>query len=164
MTGSSRSTGLVKQVVADEGLHLGIEQVVAADQPQVLQELPREERDDRAVVGRPGAVELDGVIDLVVQHGLEDDLARLLRREGLERAAWGCRSVGFEFVEVLELAVEAAGQSAAARCRVRRCPCRRSRLSTSTTKRVLAAPPTGAAHRHAVEGRRLRSGSTRRTP
>ena len=75
----------VEQVLAHEGLHLAVEHVVAADEPQILQQLAREEGDDRAVVGRPGAIELDGVVDLRVEHSLEDDLARLLRGERLER-------------------------------------------------------------------------------
>ena len=71
---------------------LRIEHVVAADEAQVLQQLAGEEGDDGAVVGRAGAVELDGVMHLAVEHGLEDDLARFLRRERLERQAWRCRS------------------------------------------------------------------------
>jgi hypothetical protein len=41
-----------EQVLAHERLDLGVELVVAAHQVQILQELPCEERDDRAVIPR----------------------------------------------------------------------------------------------------------------
>ena len=55
-------------MIADERLHLAVEHVVAADEPQFLEQLAREERDHGSVVGRPRAVELDRVMDLGVQH------------------------------------------------------------------------------------------------
>ena len=69
-----------------------IEHVVAADEAQVFEQLTGKERDDGAVVRRPRAVELDGVMNLRVEHRLEDDLARLLRRERLEGQLLDCRT------------------------------------------------------------------------
>ncbi len=53
---------------------------------------------------------MDCVIDLGIEHRLEDDLAGLLRREGFDRQLGVAERRGVELVQVLELAVEAAGQ------------------------------------------------------
>ena len=74
---------LVKQVVANEDLDLGVEQFIAAHQPQFLQELTSEEGHHGTEVGYAAGVELNGVIHLRIEHGLEDDLAGFLRCEWL---------------------------------------------------------------------------------
>ena len=70
---------------AHEGFHLPIEHIVAADQAQIFEQLARKERHDGAEVGRPGAVELNRMVNLRVEHRLEDDLPGLLRRERFQR-------------------------------------------------------------------------------
>ena len=89
-----------------KSLHLRIQQVVAADQTHVLQQLAGEEGDDRAVVGRTSAVEQDGVIDLRLQHRLEHDLPRLLGRERLHRQFRIAERRGIKLGQVPELAIE----------------------------------------------------------
>jgi hypothetical protein len=102
-----------EQPVAHEVAHLRIENLIAADEPEVFQQLPREEADHRAVVGDAGAIERDGVMHLGVEHGLEDDLARLLRRERFEREraiAEGRRVEGGEILELTLIAASEPGQ------------------------------------------------------
>ena len=99
------------QLLAHEGLHLAVEHVVAADEPQLLEQLAREESDDGAIVGRAGAIELDGVVRLGIQHQLEDDFARLLLGERLHRQPGIPQSAWIERVQVLEGPVKAARQS-----------------------------------------------------
>ncbi len=71
-------------MVADEDLDLGVQQFITAHQPQFLQELAGKEGHHGTEVRHAAAVELDGVVHLCVEHGLEDDLAGFLRRERLD--------------------------------------------------------------------------------
>ena len=108
-TGSSRFTGDgLNKKFAHESFHLAVKHVVAADEPQVFKQLPRKERDDGAVIRRAGAVELDGVMHLGVEHRLENDLAGFLRRERFERQKLVAERRRVERVEIFELAVEPA--------------------------------------------------------
>ena len=61
--------------VAHEVAHFRIKHLVAADEPQVFQQLPRKERNDGAVIRRARAVERDGVMNFRVEHLLENNLA-----------------------------------------------------------------------------------------
>jgi hypothetical protein len=99
-----------EQVIAHERFDLRIELVVAAHQAQVFEKLTGEEANHRSVVCRAVAVELDRVIDLGIQHGLEDDFAGLFRREGLDRQFGVAERRWVEFCQVFELPIEAAGE------------------------------------------------------
>ncbi|MGH8511305.1 MAG: hypothetical protein ACREU9_09155 [Gammaproteobacteria bacterium] len=75
-----------EQIPSHEIPHLGIQHVVAAHEAQFLQQLAGDESNHGAVVRGAGAIEPDGVMHFGIEHGLEDDLARLFRREGLMEA------------------------------------------------------------------------------
>lgn len=62
----------LEEVCADEVAHLRVKLLVTADEAQLFHELAREEGDDAAIVHRPGAVELDGVMHFGVEHRLKD--------------------------------------------------------------------------------------------
>ncbi len=90
--------------------NLRIEKLVTADEAHFLEELAGEEANDGAPVGLAGVVEVDRVVDLGIEHPLEDDLAGLLLGEGFERQALVAKSGRIERGEVLEFAVIAEGK------------------------------------------------------
>ena len=100
-----------EKVIAHERLDPRIELVIATHQMQVFQELAGEEADHGAVVRRAVAIELDGVVHLGIEHRLEDDLAGLFRREGLDGQLRVAERRGVELRQVFELAVKAAGEA-----------------------------------------------------
>ncbi len=99
-----------EELEAHEIPNLWIEELVTADEAHFLEELAGEEGDDGAPVGLARVVEMDGVVDLGIEHPLEDDLAGFLLGEGLERQALVAESGGIERGEILEFAVIAAGK------------------------------------------------------
>ena len=98
-------------MLGDEALHFRVEHVVSADQAQLLQQLPREERHDRSVVRRSAGIEMDRVVDLLVEHQLEHDLPRFLLRERLQRQTGVPELRGLKIVQVLEVPVVPAAES-----------------------------------------------------
>ena len=71
-------------MITDESFDLRVELVVAPDQAQIFEQLASEEGNHRTIIRRPAAVELNNVIDFGIEHGFENDIASLFRREGLD--------------------------------------------------------------------------------
>jgi hypothetical protein len=87
------------------------------------------------------------VVHLGFQHGLEDDLAGFLRGEGLEGSLGLPKPTGSRLAQVLEFAVEAAGETRQGDIQgvERPCPALRCPLPPPANPgaRALPAPPMG---------------------
>lgn len=76
---------VLEQLVAHKIAHLWVKYVIAADQTQFLEQLSGKEANDRAIISRANAFQLNRVMRLIIEHGLEHDFARLLGCKGFQR-------------------------------------------------------------------------------
>ena len=94
------------------------------------------------------------MIDFGIEHGFENDIASLFRREGLDGQFGIAERQGVEFGQVFELAIEAPGEPWQGNVELVDVLFRRFSINFDD-QGVLPITSTGAAHRDTVKGNTL---------